>query len=164
MIVKVWLIVQTFIKCLLGTRYCDKIKIKETEFHSSRISNSSGIINLQNTFPSLSFIHNVLFLLSIAKPPSFFAREYYVNQSQTFIFSPDFSPEVQIHVSCWSLHVTFNWVFPKQNSSLSPFFTLTKRKEKKKKAKRSASVFAFPASVNHNAHPGNHPPLLFTSP
>lgn len=125
----------------MGTRYCDKIKIKETEFHSSRISNSSGIINLQNTFPSLSFIHNVLFLLSIAKPPSFFAREYYVNQSQTFIFSPDFSPEVQIHVSCWSLHVTFNWVFPKQNSSLSPFFTLTKRKEKKKKKQKGPLLF-----------------------
>ena len=102
--------------------------------------------------------------LSIAIPPSFFARENYVNQSQTFTFSPDFSPGVLTHISCWSLHITLNSVFPKQNSSLSPFFSLTKRKKKKKKAKKPAPLFVFPTSVNHTAHLGSRPPLPFTSP
>lgn len=105
------------------------------------------------------FIHNVLFLLSIAIPPSLFARRFMLINLKPLSLALTFPLRSRLsYPADHSLHDTLNSVFPKQNSS-SPFSSLTKKGGRKK----SLFLFLF-SNINHTVHLGNHPSLPFTFP
>ena len=108
-------------------------------------------------------IHNVLFLLSIAIPPSLFARRIMFINLKPLSLALTFPLRSRLsYPADHSLHFTLNSVFPEQNSSLSPFSSLTKKEGGGQK--KPVPLFVFPILVNHTAHLGNHPSLPFTFP
>ena len=103
------------------------------------------------------------FSCQFAIPPSLFARRIMLINLKPLSLALPFPLRSRVsYPADHSLHNTLNSVFPKQNSSLSPFSSLTKKRGGG--AKKPVPLFVFPALVNHTAHLGNHPSLPFTFP